>query len=350
MYFGYLKSRQIDKLRDEFLRLKYPEDLAIILRMPLFKLQLLRRSPEYEVFHIPKKNGIRLIESPCEPLKKIQFKMKNGLQAVYAGCCAEAAYGYVLHALRSREPRNILYNAKKHLGQKYMLNLDLSDFFHQVTSERVSTLLQEPPFEFREKLSKLFTGLTTFNGRLPMGSPTSPPLSNFAMLLVDQVLTGWCKDHQITYTRYVDDLTFSSEHEINYNTLENIGGILIKHRFVINSKKIRFFGPEDMKIVTGLELKNDKVKVPEGFIHDLLKDIERFRATTELNYLLPDARTKDWIERAEKALLGRINFVGAIEGTDSEIYHRSMARLNKSLKISEDLESRSWSDFPEYKV
>ena len=111
----------------------------------------------------------------------MQSVLNDYLQAVYWLQKTSSAYGFVIRPTDARdEPRNIVTNAEQHLRKAWLLNADLEDFFHYVTADEVLRVFTEKPFEFPTDLANLLTRLTTLNGRLPMGAPTSPVLSNLA--------------------------------------------------------------------------------------------------------------------------------------------------------------------------
>ena len=112
-------------------------DLAKLLGEVPNNLNLLALKPHYNVFEIPKKNGKkRVIEAPEENLKKVLQKLNDYLQAIYHAKRPSAVYGFCIsHA--NEEDRNIVSNAKRHLGKKYLLNIDFQDFFHDVSFEKV---------------------------------------------------------------------------------------------------------------------------------------------------------------------------------------------------------------------
>lgn len=105
-------------------------------------------------------------------------------------------------------------NAKKHINKKYLLNLDLKDFFHSVTREMVIQIFAESPFYFKRDLPEMPADLQTYNHRLLMGTPTSPVLSNLACRGLDEELIKLSEGMLWSYTRYADDMSFSSNQSI----------------------------------------------------------------------------------------------------------------------------------------
>ena len=343
--YGHLKASRINRYFREFISMKDENDLCALLRLPLYKLKLLSLRPVYDTFEIRKKGGFRLIETPAGPLMKYLKSLKNYLQSAYYYLKTDAAYGFILNPGKRHEHRNILSNAKKHLGNPFMLNVDLDDFFHQVKDKHIEQVFGTFPFRFSKGLVQMLCRLTCFNGRLPVGSPTSPPVSNFAMIPVDNALLKWSRANDIIYTRFVDDLTFSSAKPITSGTLAKVEEMLYEHRWKINYDKVVLFGREDVKKVTGLELR-DRVSAPEAFFGEVDKDIVRLEKAKELVVRAPFHESSAWIRKLEQHVNGQINFIGMIYGYGSPEFEGRRNRADEVLEKDYEPESLSWLDFP----
>lgn len=344
--YGHLKYHKIKKLTAIFLALKTPYDLSCLLRLPLYKINLLLVKSDYHTFTIRKKGGQRRIDEPQGELQKLQVVMKNYLQSVYYFHKTDAAYGYILSTSHDNPPRNIISNAWQHRNSNFMLNIDLSDFFHFVTTEKLKQVFSSYPFEFPENLSRLITRLVTFNGSLPMGSPTSPVLSNFAMLRPDYQLLEWARGKKITYTRFVDDLTFSSGSEIDFNQYHHIESTITEYGYRINHEKVQSFTKDEPKIVTGLQV-TDKVVLPDIHFEQLEKDIADYASTKALYCRYAGYKNREkTIRRIEQMIAGKINFIGMVYGYDSKQYRKYINRYNNILATVYEEEARSWLDFP----
>ncbi|MCD4675185.1 MAG: reverse transcriptase family protein [Desulfobacula sp.] len=328
-----------------FMAMREPGDMCALLRLPLFKLKLLSLRSVYNTFEIKKNGGARLIETPAQPLMKYLKSLKNFLQAAYYYLKTDAAYGYILNPGQTKNPRNIMTNAKIHLGNPWMLNIDLDDFFHQVKEKHVQQIFGMLPFRFSGELVQLLCKLSCYKGRLPMGSPTSPPMSNFAMIPVDNRLLKWARSNGIVYTRFVDDLTFSSQKPINSCTLTRIEEILYEYRWKINQDKVVLFGESDIKKVTGLELRN-RVSVPDTYFEEVAKDIVRLEKAKELVIRAPFHESTAWIKKLEQHVNGQINFLGMVYGYGSPEYLNKRTKADAVLQRDYEPESLNWLDFP----
>lgn len=322
-------------------------DLAIFLNCPLEFLENLANEPPYQYFQMPKQSGeLRDIESPEKPLMDILKKINSYLQCVYYYFQTDAAYGFVINCKRDESyARNILTNAQQHLLNPYLLNVDLKDFFHQIKMERLIKLFVKPPFDFSDDLALLLAKLCTNKGRLPMGTPTSPCLSNWVSIALDEELLAFAKRNRMRYTRYADDLTFSSLNLLNHKHLEQIQHILASHQFELNAKKTKFYGENDVRIVTGLEL-HDKVRVPNHYFDVLEEDLINLKSIYQMHGKMGFINKNKWIEKAEQRVSGKVNFLGFVYGYDSTEYEHFTSEYENALNCISDFDQVSWLDFP----
>jgi RNA-directed DNA polymerase len=251
--------------------------------------------PSYVTFTIKKKSGAdRTIHAPVKGLKEFQKALNIILQCVHQP--HSAATGFV-------QGKSIVDNAKVHVGQIYVYNLDLKDFFPSVDKSRVWGRLLGTPFNLnttdqRKKIANMIAGLSctpmeverfidkqwtkTRTSVLPQGAPTSPTLTNAICEKMDIRLSGVAKRFGLNYTRYADDITFSGMHntyEIASNTFDKIfvanstfdkevRRIIADQNFHIKESKVRLQKEGYRQEVTGLVV-NDKVNVTTTYIKQL---------------------------------------------------------------------------------
>jgi hypothetical protein len=128
-----------------------------------------------------------------------------------------------------------------------MVVMDVRDCFPSITQAAIRVALEK--CGFRSEVARLITRLTTHNGRLPQGPPSSPAILNLVFADVDVQLASLAADNAARYTRYMDDICFSANQPID--TLRRKAVRLLKSRgFRINSRKLKTYGPEDVHIVT----------------------------------------------------------------------------------------------------
>lgn len=320
-------------------------DCSKLLNTEQHKLVLLSQKPVYKVYEIPKKNGsYRLIEDPESNLKKVLQRLNSFLQSVYFTKRPDCVHGFCISADRE-EDRNILSNARRHIGKPFMLNIDLRDFFHTVTIQMVYDIICKHFPRFQDNLTDTLTNLCSYRNRLPMGSPTSPVLSNFASLEMDAMLIQYCNYSGITYSRFADDLSFSSDKPITKIDIEEIREIIIKQHFVINENKVKNYLPTDEKSVTGLIITENEVTLPFGYIDKLKLEIERMKQTMLVEQRYRTGMSFKKLKLFKQELTGKWNFAHTIMPDNEEIFQLK-DEIEMAFHPNDDFESMDWLDIP----
>ena len=165
--------------------------------------------------------------------------------------------------------RGILYNASPHINKKVVLNIDIKDFFESIPFELiVSTFVR---YGFTSKFANDLAEIVTYNKVLVAGFNTSPIVANMCCEDMDAKLLALCSAHQISYTRYADDLSFSGE---SIECVEDIKAIIVQYGFIINDKKTRIYRKGGPQYVTGLTVVDDKYpRIPRRIKRVLRSDI-----------------------------------------------------------------------------
>ncbi len=324
--------------------LKTIEQLAIFLGIGENELRNLHPEEHYVCFEIPKpgKDEMRIIEAPKGILKNLLERLADALQWHYSDHRTNAAQGYIRSVVNDPDKRTIFTNASKHLGKKYLLNIDLDNFFHQIDECKVNNIFSDyNHFAFDHDSIELVTDLVCYHGRLPMGSPTSPPLSNFATIELDNDMSRWCNHHKITYTRFVDDLSFSSNSPLTDAHYEVINDILKMHHFLPDPDKIKWFSKNDVKEVTGL-IVGKKLSLPPEYITDLDSEIEQLKRVKQYAVLYPEPSVFEWIQKIEKVITGRLAFVNKACGKDDGTYYKLLKKFKQTDYIESAPLSISW--------
>lgn len=245
----------------------------------------------YVTFKIKKKSGgERTISAPIKGLKEFQKAMAIILQCVFSP--HEAATGFVWG-------KSIVDNAKPHIRQNYVYNLDLKDFFPSVDKSRVWGRLLVAPFNLqssaeRKKIANMIAAIVCTGMEverlvdgawikvnksvLPQGAPTSPVLTNAICERLDIRLNGVARRFGLNYTRYADDITFSSMHNtydiagrseniyVANSTFDNeVRRIISDQNFHVKESKVRLQKPGYRQEVTGL-IVNDKANVSRRYV------------------------------------------------------------------------------------
>lgn len=283
----------------------------------------------YETFSIPKKSGgQRVINAPQEPLKSLQKKLSKKLweyelflrnknhKVNTISHAFEPKYDYTHpNGEVSMVKKTIISNAKVHRNKKYVLNVDLEDFFGSFHFGRVKGFFERNKnYELPTEVSLLLAQLTCYQGELPQGAPTSPILTNMICQILDFRLSKLAKLYKLNYTRYADDLTFSTNDKkflLHYDDFfEKLNSEIIKAGFSLNDKKTRLQYRQSRQSVTGLTV-NQKISVPR----------EYYKLTKAMAHRLYQGKemTLDGQEVSINVLNGRFAFMDQIDSENNKI-------------------------------
>jgi len=309
-----------------------------LLKTNFVDLQYLINNPIYKTYKVPKKKGgYREISAPVSNLKKVHKRLNYFLQAYYLCIKPDEAMGFIINPRYLDTKHDIIENARMHVGKKYILNIDLKDFFSSISARRVKELFSSNLFYFDDQMVTALTLLTTYKGKLPTGAPTSPVLSNFLCLQMDREVKDFCILNSIRYSRYADDLSFSSNMKIEQEQIEEIIKIIKQNNFEINEKKLRLRRSFQKQVVTGIVV-NEKVNVDRklirkirAIIHDITLNGLAAAAKRHFN---PNGEIdrKDQLYFRNK-IEGYIRFIGQVRGKEDFIYNRLLNDFSKSFNI-----------------
>ena len=262
----------------------------------------------YHPVTIPKRNGdVRTLSVPDDTLRRWQRKICRDLLAYLPVAPQATAY---------RKGGAISGNAAPHVGKRYLLKLDISDFFGSIRFEQVHSAAFHTRY-FSRQVGFLLTSLCCKDGALPQGAPTSPALSNLVMRNFDTNMARWCQRRGIAYTRYCDDLTFSADHPL-FAVYSKAKNMLAEMGFDLNEAKTHFITNAGRQSVTGLTV-NEKVSVPAGYKRLLRQEVYyalRFGLADSILRGGHTALRTDGVpdtERYRQQLLGRVQYVLQIE-------------------------------------
>ena len=298
----------------------------------------------YKTFYIPKKNGkLREISAPNRNLKEILYYLNMMLGEVYQA--SPSAMGFV-------KGRSIVDNAKLHIGQNYVLNLDLSDFFTSISQSRVCKRLQLAPFNFNEDVAKIISGLCCKKVVkdqkkgyvLPQGAPTSPLLTNAVCDFLDKKLRRLSFSHGVKYSRYADDMTFSSMHNVyqeDSDFMKSLFSFIEEERFTVNPEKTRLQKRGERQEVTGLTV-NDKVNTAHKYTRELRNILYMWEkygykdayASFYRHYKATKGHVKKGEPVLENVIVGKLDFLKMVKGENDAVYTKLCSRfeaLNPSL-------------------
>ncbi len=257
-----------------FVDLQSRNDLADFLRIPrarlAYILYILNTENLYQGFDIAKKSGgVRHIDAPQEPLKSVQRSLAKALYE-YRKTVLGKDKLYVSQAYE--KGHSIITNASIHKNKRFVLNLDISDFFGSFHFGRVLGFFEKNKyFRLPHEVAIVIAQLSCFQGHLPQGSPCSPVITNLISQIMDFRLLKITKHYKVDYTRYADDLTFSTndKHFLANKVafLKDISREVQRSGFLLNESKYRLSYRDSRQRVTGLVV-NQGVGVKKEFRKD----------------------------------------------------------------------------------
>lgn len=304
----------------------------------LYRLSSQRRYQEFEIRK--RSGGTRTIRAPILPLKKAQARVATLLGAYYSP--RSCVFAYVKN-------RSIQMNAERHVGKRWVLRVDLKDFFPSINFGRVRGMLMAKPFALPDSVATTIAQLCCDQNELPQGSPASPVISNLICRGLDRALSKLARAHRCSYTRYCDDLVFSTnrrsfpaalaEFDAGANPPRAIIGPALEHEitragFVVNPDKVRLRSASQRQMVTGL-VTNARVNVPRQYIRDLRMIFHVWKqqghdAASTWYLTKHDKRNRPTEKKApefKEIIRGRLQYVGSVRGWNDATYLRLAEKL-----------------------
>lgn len=365
-----LQHQHVKYIKKAFNKMKSKEDLLNLLNYakillhgenaPLFELKHINyhcnpnnNNSRYFTFEISKRSGEkRTIYAPSKGLVKIQQCLNLILQAIYD--THPAAKGFV-------NGKSIVDNATVHLKKNYVYNIDLKDFFYSIDQARIWGRLKHHPFNLNEKngnleLANIIASLCCHgievdrindNGNwerqkknvLPQGAATSPMLSNIICERLDFYLTKVANRFGLNYSRYADDITFSSMHNVyqkDSTFINELIRIISEQNFHIKESKTRLQNTDYRQEVTGL-IVNHKTNVKQKYIKELRMwlyywenyGFEKANTYFSIHYVNSKKNSKSTVPNIAKVIGGKLDFLKMVKGECNQTYLKLNNRYRK---------------------
>ena len=303
---------------------------------------ILYKQPEtsrYATFEIPKRNGgCRTIKAPTKKLKVLQRKLSDLLQ----DCVDEieidkkrkdrTAHGF-------KRERSIITNARQHRHRRWVFNLDLEDFFPSINFGRVrGFFIKNRDFELHPDVATVIAQIACHSNSLPQGSPCSPVISNLIAHLLDMRLVKLASEAGCTYSRYADDLTFSTnkkefpvdiavpshtEGDASHLWLpsEALRKIIERTGFRVNNRKTHMMYRTSRMDVTGLVV-NEKINVRWEYRHNVRAMVHRLVRTGEFEIFGATQKNGRKVLEKRRGTLNELHgMLGFIDSID--VYNRT---------------------------
>lgn len=238
------------------------EAMAKDLRLPSAYIESVigSASHAYKTYQVPKRTkGFRTIHHPSRPLKALQRWMLTNIISKFPVHSAAMAY---------QKGCSILKNAAAHSDSQYLLRMDFENFFPSIKEAHIHAYLQvaktQTPelFGWTSDDENVFLRIVLRKSALTIGAPTSPGLSNAICYELDSRISTLCNARRVSYTRYADDLFFSTKLRGVLKSIETeveslVAGLALPDGLSINKAKTRHYSKKNSRRVTGIVLGSD---------------------------------------------------------------------------------------------
>jgi len=244
------------------------------------------QQPHYTEFQITKGKGNRRISKPCKALSAIQYRIKNEI-------LDKISFPSYIHGFV--KGHTILDNAREHKNSTSIITMDITNFFDNITFKMVRSAFHR--LGYSKQIGTVLALLTTKSNyskveiankkfwfasqerSLPQGACTSPAISNLVAMRFDSQLHARSSNLDFTYTRYADDLTFSTNtDQPNHKAILYLARKTLElHGFKANPRKTKILFEHHQQQVTGLNLNSGKPTVPRRFRRNLRAAVHQFR-------------------------------------------------------------------------
>lgn len=290
------------------------------------------RGRMYSYFNISKKSGkVRLISAPDCRLKMLQQKIARSLSGLYNP--RNPVHGFV-------PGRSVRSNAEAHLRRRFVLNIDIKNFFPAITEARVQGLLESIGID--TDVAETIARICTNNGCLPQGAPSSPVISNMICFRLDKSLMGFSKEHRLLYTRYADDITLSSfqpptalfegdRPDAGRLPPEKLSGellsILGNNGFELNPEKIHYADKKSRRMVTGIKI-NEGLNVDRRYVRNIRSALFKIESTDVATAQAELTTRLGKSCNIQAHLQGKISWVGFVKGQSDPVFRGLAKRYN----------------------
>lgn len=255
-----------------------------------------RPSRYYRRFVIECRGKKRTICAPRVVLKCIQSWIGHHLSRAVE--LNPSVHGFV-------PGKSTISAAASHIGSTWLTSVDIEDFFPSIGGMRVRAALETIGFDADS--AKLICRLCTLEDSLPQGSPASPVLANLAFAKIDESIADYCRNASVKYSRYADDLLFSSNSGRPADLVQNIAAILRQQGFNLSKKKTHHSDAPNPLRALGLSIIGEKIQLSRSY----RKVIKTYR-------FIIQKRASEIPDHDRHVLLGHIAYAEAVERFQSD--------------------------------
>ncbi|SFM34658.1 reverse transcriptase family protein [Pelosinus propionicus] len=263
----------------------------------------------YSFFEISKKDGSsREINNPKYDLKVLQRKILNYMNRIYKPDWL----------MSGRKTISYIDNGRKHLGSNYVITIDIKKIYSNCKRNNVYNMFKDV-FKMTPDIASIMADLTTFEGAVPTGAPTSQVIAFWTYQDAFEKINEIAQQYDCIFSLYVDDMTFSSLGEIPTQLLLEVDKELKLVGLSIKWKKVKRFGINHCKLITGVVLDEAKqMRIPNALRLSIIQGVKKL-SNKELS--------QEERLRLIKSLKGKINSARNIEPEIFPEIHRKISSI-----------------------
>lgn len=253
------------------------------------QLETLANDSNFNIFTLKKGSKARPIQAPNYELSLIHSRI--------ASLIARISPPDFLHS--GVPQRSNITNARVHLGNHSVLTLDIQSFFPSITQSRIYRFFKNE-LKMASDLSGILANLICYQGKLPTGSRLSMLLAFWVNYRLFMDISDYCKENGINFSLYVDDLTLSGN--LKGDTLKVIKSLINKSGYKVHPRKTKRYGPNDHKLITGVIVYQNHMKVRNKHLKSIHEDILRLGETNSITEY----------EKLYRKVIGKLGAAGQI--------------------------------------
>ena len=257
--------------------------------------------------------GKRIILAPCEKLKQAQRFFKKAINWVYP------------------LEMNTFNATKIHCGKKYVLKMDIKDFYGSVPYPFIEQVVKNVCKRIKNADINYYLMITTVDDKLPTGAPTSAHIANACFSPVDKRIKDYANILGISYSRYMDDLTFSCDDKYLLNLIEKyVTKTLGNFGYKLNERKTKYISDNKQQNVLGVIVNNKDVRLPKKLRRKLRAALHNYSIFKSSGAKQLDLKYRTWSEKSIAQLKGYLAYAKQVD----EKSYNMLINYAKSLNIN----------------
>ena len=268
----------------------------------------------------------RVILAPCDELKNKQRYIKRAISWIYP------------------LKLDILKSAQVHQGKKWVLKLDIKDFYGSVPLEHIKWILEKVSNQVRHSDANYYIKMTTVGGKLPTGAITSAHIANACFARLDKFIRQYCRNYEVNYSRYMDDMTFSSDDKFYLNKVEKyVTNLLGEYGYRLNNKKTKYISDNKQQNILGLVVNNGRARLPKNFKRKIRAMLHSYclpknqNSSTQLKHRV-------WGEKKIAELNGYLAYIKCV---DFEFYKELWGKYSRIPMLRRDMVRYLFHHYPD---